>query len=98
MRPGDATWVKLLAKLPAAFADLRALPGGKIVYLPASGAEVQSRLGAVAAMTFAPAFRTKVQACLRRLHQLHGIAVGVCPQGDRRTFQAQYALLAEARA
>ena len=95
MRPGDATWAKLLAKLPAAFADLRALPGGKIVVLPASGAKLQSRLGAVTAMTFAPAFRTKVQACLRRLHQLHGIAVGECPQGDRRTFQAQYALLAQ---
>jgi hypothetical protein len=29
------------------------------------------------------------------MHQLHGIAVGVCPQGDRRSFQAQYALLTQ---
>ncbi len=95
VRPGDATWAKLIAKLPADFAGLRALPGGKIVYLAASPAELQARLGAVAAMTFAPAFRAKVQACLQRLHQMHGIAAGVCPQGDRRTFQAQYALLAQ---
>ncbi len=95
VHPGDATWMQLLARLPEAIADLRVLPGGKTVYLAASGAELLSRLSAVSAMTFAPAFRAKVQACLQRMHQLYGIAVGVCPQGDRRSFQSQYALLAQ---
>lgn len=92
VRPGDATWEQLLARLPSELAGLRVLPGGKIVYLQASAQQLQDKLHAVTTMTFAPAFRIKVRNCLHRMHQLYGIAVGVCPQGDRRTFQAQYAL------
>ena len=92
VRPGDATWTKLVAMVPHDFADLRVIPGGKTVYLQAGAAELQARLQAAGAMTFNPAFRVKVRNCINQMHQRHGIALGVCPQGDRRSFQAQYAL------
>ena len=72
---------------------MRVLAGGKTVYLAATVAQLQTRIAAAHSLTFATAFRTKVIACLNRMHALYGIAVGVCPQGDRRTFQAQYDLL-----
>ena len=90
---GDATWVQLLAQVQKDFVNLRALPGGRIVYLEASTQELQSKLTPAVPLTFAPAFAVKVQNCIRRMHEVHGIAVSVCPQGDRRTFAAQYALL-----
>ncbi len=92
VKPLDATWTKLLAKVNPDFANLRVLPGGKIVYQEATPGELQGRLGDANGMTFQPTFRTKVSACINQIHQAHGIAVGVCPEGDRRTFQAQYAL------
>ncbi|HET7795657.1 MAG TPA: hypothetical protein VFL64_19885 [Rhizobacter sp.] len=93
VRPGDATWAQLVARLPPEFVNLRVLPGGRIVYIEATPQELQTKLLAAAALTFAPAFGPKVRNCIGRMHQQHGIAVGVCPQGDRRSFQAQYALL-----
>jgi hypothetical protein len=93
VRPGDATWAQLLARVPPEFADLRVLPGGRVVYVQATAQQLQTQLTAVTALTFAPVFGLKVRSCINRMHQSHGIAVGVCPQGDRRTFQAQYALL-----
>ncbi len=92
VKPLDATWAKLVAKVPAAMANLRVLPGGKTVYLQATADELLTRQGAAANMTFTPAFRMKVRACISQMHALHGIAVGVCAQGDRRNFAAQYAL------
>lgn len=97
VRPDDATWKKLLEKVPAPFSDMRVLPGGKTVYIAATTEQLQSRVDAVAALTFAPAFRTKVVACINRMHALHGIAIGVCREGDRRTFQTQYDLLTSGR-
>ena len=91
--PNDATWVQMLARVPAEFANLRVLPGGKRVYLQATAAQLQARITALTTLTFTPVFRTKVRACFDQMHAQHGIAVGVCPQGDRRTFAAQYALL-----
>ena len=93
VRPGDATWAQLLAQVPPDFANLRALPGSRIVYVEATAQELQIKLMALTSLTFASAFGMKVRNCINRMHQLHGIALGVCPQGDRRTFQAQYALL-----
>jgi len=95
--PGDATWTKLIAKVPADFADLRVLPGGKTVYIAATAAQLQRKIAAVNALTFAPAFRTKVIASINQMHTLYGIAIGVCSQGDRRTFQTQYDLLTSGR-
>lgn len=43
-------------------------------------------------MTFTQAFQFKVRACISQMHALYGIAVGVCPKGDRRNFQTQYDL------
>lgn len=95
--PNDATWTKLLEKLAADFADMRVLAGGKAVYVAATPVQLQARTAAANALTFAPAFRTKVLACIDRMHALHGIAIGVCRQGDRRDFQTQYDLLTSGR-
>ena len=93
VRPGDATWQKLLSKVDAAFSDLRVLAGGKTVYVAATSQQLTSRVNEVGTFTFAPVFRQKVLTCIRQMHEQFGIACGVCPQGDRRTFQAQYLLL-----
>ena len=97
VKPGDASWLKLVANLPAAFADLRALPGGKVVYVAASAAQLQAKIAAATATTFTLAFRTKVLACINRMHALHGIAPGVCRDGGRRDFQTQYVLKTSGR-
>ncbi len=95
--PGDATWKKLIEKVGAGFADMRVLAGGKTVYVAATDAQLLTKIAAANAMTFTPAFRTKVIACINRMHALHGIAIGVCRQGDRRDFQTQYDLLTSGR-
>ncbi|WP_425230631.1 hypothetical protein [Sphingomonas sp.] len=88
--PGDATWAQLVAQAPAAFKDLRVLAGRRTVYLEATAAELQAKLTAAAGKTFTDAFRVKVNATIRRMHADHGIAIGVDPRGDRRSFQTQY--------
>ena len=95
--PGDSTWAKLLQKIPADFSDMRVLAGAKTVYLAATAAQKQARLSAANSLTFTAAFLVKVTATINKTHADHGIAVGVCPQGDRRTFQAQYALRTSGR-
>lgn len=95
--PNDATWTKLLEKVPADFADMRVLAGAKTVYLAATDAVKQARLTAAGNLTFTSAFLLKVQATINKMYADHGIAVGVCPQGDRRTFQEQYALRTSGR-
>jgi len=95
--PNDATWQKLLEKIPAEFADLRVLNGSKTVYVAATAAQLQNKIAVANAMTFVPAFRMKVIACINRMHAIYGIAIGVCRQGDRRHFQAQYELLTGGR-
>ena len=97
VKPGDATWTALLAEVASAFANMRVLTGGKTVYVEATAAQLQAKIAAVGAMTFAAAFRVKVLACINQMHTTHGVAIGVCDQGDRRTFQAQYALLTNGR-
>lgn len=97
VRPGDATWVKLLEQVPAAFSDLRVLETGKTVYVAATRDQVTAKISAASALTFAPAFRTRVTTLMNRMFELHGIALGVCRQGDRRTFQTQYELLTSGR-
>lgn len=90
VKPSDATWAKLLTEVPAEFANLRVLSGGKIVYVQATAAELQGKISAANGLTFTATFRTKVIACINKMHADYGIAVGVCPKGDRRTFQAQF--------
>ena len=91
--PNDATWTKLVEKVATGFSDIRVLTGGKTVYIATTAAQLQAKITAVNALTFAPAFRTKVIACINRMHTLYGIAIGVCNHGDRRDFQTQYNLL-----
>ena len=93
VRAGDATWQKLVSKVDVAFSDLRILAGSRTVYVAATAQQLSARVNEVATFTFAPVFRQKVIACIRLMHEQFGIAIGVCPQGDRRTFQAQYLLL-----
>ena len=90
VKPSDATWAKLLTEVPAEFANLRVLSSGKIVYVQATAAELQGKISAANDLTFTATFRTKVIACINKMHADYGIAVGVCPKGDRRTFQAQF--------
>ena len=97
VRPNDATWAKLVEMVPADFSDMRVLAGGKTVYVAATAEQLQTKIGAANALIFTPAFRTKVIACINRMHALHGIAIGVCRQGDRRNFQTQYDLLTSGR-
>lgn len=95
--PGDATWTAMLAQVPAEFSDLRVLPGGRTVYVQATAAQLAAKTAAAAGMTFTPAFRGSVNSTINRMHSQHGIAIGVCPQGDRRTFQTQYDLRTSGR-
>ena len=91
--PGDVTWTKLLEKVDPLFSDMRVLVGGKTVYVAATAAQLQTRIAAANALTFTPAFRLKVFACINRMHVLYGTAISVSAQGDRRSFQQQYNLL-----
>lgn len=97
VKPGDATWEKLIEKVDPAFSDMRVMEGGKTVYVAATAGQLAARIGAVGGFTFTPVFRAKVIACINRMYELYGIAVGVCRNGDRRTFQAQYVLLISGR-
>lgn len=95
--PSDATWKRLVEKIPKEFADLRVVEGGKTVYIAATDAQLQRKINATNVLTFGPAFRFKVINCINRMYNLHGIAIGVCVQGDRRDFQTQYGLLTSGR-
>ena len=97
VKPGDATWLKLVANTPAAFADLRALSGGKTVYVAATAAQLQTKVSAANVTTFTLAFKAKVVTCINQMHRLYGIAPGVCRDGDRRDFQTQYNLRTSGR-
>ncbi|MBS1768234.1 MAG: hypothetical protein JSS77_01100 [Acidobacteria bacterium] len=97
VRPGDATWTKMLEKVDRAFADMRVLFGGKTVYVAATENQKQGNITAANAMTFTQEFRLRVINCITQMHALHGIAIGVCRQGDRRDFQTQYDLLTSGR-
>ncbi len=87
---GDATWMQLVARVDAAFADMRVLTGGQTVYVAATTAQARAREATANGLVFALEFQTKVTACIRQMHALHGIAVGVCPDGERRDFATQH--------
>lgn len=95
--PGDGSWATLSGMVPAAFQNARVLPGGKTVYLAATAQQRDAKLAHAATITFAPAFRTKINAYINRMHALYGIASGVCPDGGRRNFQDQYVLVTSGR-
>lgn len=97
VNPGDPTWTKMLEKVDPAFRDMRVLIGGKTVYVAATENQRQEKIAAVNGLTFTGVFRSRVINCILQMHALHGIAIGVCPQGDRRTFQTQYDLLTSGR-
>jgi hypothetical protein len=90
--PGDATWTKMIAAVPAEFADLRVLTGSKIVYVAALPALRAMRVASANQMTFEARFRSMVVTLIDRVFERYGIAAGVCRDGDRRTFQRQYEL------
>ncbi len=91
--PLDSTWTKLLEKVPAEFSDLRILPGGKTVYVADTVNRLHQRVAAAAALTFQSTFFQKLSTCINLIFSTYGIAVGVCPKGDRRTFATQDDLL-----
>lgn len=95
--PGDASWERLVEKVATGFSDMRVLVGGKTVYVAATAAQLEKKISATNVFTFIPIFRTKVIACINRMYDLHGIAIGVCREGDWRSFQTQYDLLTSGR-
>jgi hypothetical protein len=97
IQPDDATWRRLAAMVPQDFQGLRVLPAGKTVYLEATTQQRDAKITNAATFTFAPAFRVKINNLINRMHAVHGIAVGVCPQGGRRSFQEQYELFTSGR-
>jgi hypothetical protein len=90
VKADDATWKALLAQVPEEFKNLRVLNGGKTVYVEATADEKQAKITALSSLTFTTLFRDKVASCINEMHRLHGIALGVCRAGDRRTFQKQF--------
>lgn len=97
VRPDDPTWRFLVAAAPAEYSDLRVLVSGTTVYLAAPAADLNAALAAATALTFEPGFGAMVQQLIRRIHQRHGIAIQVCRNGARRSFQTQYELLTSGR-
>ncbi len=97
VQPNDATWAEMLAQVPAAFSEMRVLAGGRTVYVAATNENLQTKINAMNALTFTATFRARVFSCMNEMFRLHGIAVGVCPQGDRRDFQNQYNLFVDPR-
>ena len=95
--PGDVTWTKMLAAVPQEFADLRALPGGTVVYVAAVSQDRDTAVTRIGQLTFQPAFRGSVTALINRVFERYGLAIGVCRDGDRRTFATQYKLLVSGR-
>lgn len=91
--PDDQSWKKLVAATPAEMTDLRVLDGGITVFLAAPTHELSSAIAAASAMTFEPLFRAHLLALMQRIHEQTGIAVKVCRDGARRSFQTQYGLL-----
>jgi len=95
--PNDVTWEKMTAAVPSEFSDLRVLNDSKTVYVAATPAQRNARIGEVGRLTFQPTFRGSVVALINRIYDRHGVAIGVCRTGDRRTFQTQYELLTSGR-
>ena len=93
---GDPTWLKLVAAMPADFADMRVLTGSKTVYIPGTTAEL-SLARNLTGLTFEAAFRAAVFRLITQVYDDTGIVVSVCEAGDRRDFQTQYDLLTSGR-
>ena len=93
---GDPTWLKLVAAMPADFADMRVLTGSKTVYIPGTTAELSSARN-LTGLTFEAAFRAAVVRLIPQVYEDTGIVVSVCEDGDRRLFQTQYDLLTSGR-
>lgn len=93
VKADDATWQKLLEQVDPDFSDMRVLENGKTVYVAATEEEAAGRTGEVGGLTFTAAFRPKVINCINGMFKQYGIAIGVCPDGDRRDFQTQYRIL-----
>jgi hypothetical protein len=93
VRAGDATWQAMLRLVDPAFANLRVLPNSKVPYIEAPAATLNANIGLAQQESFQATFTPKVAQLLRSMHSDNGIALSVCRQGGRRTFQEQYALL-----
>ncbi len=93
---GDPTWLKLVAAMPADFADMRVLTRSKTVYIPGTTAE-RDAATRLSGLTFEASFRTALVRLVTRVFADTGIVVSVCVDGDRRRFQTQYDLLTSGR-
>lgn len=94
---GSTAEQRLGSALPQAVSDLRCLAAGKTVFVAATAQDRDAALQAAARITFAPLFRTKVNAYINQMFALHGIASAVAADGGRRNFQRQYELFTSGR-
>ena len=95
VNPNDPTLAKLLALIPPDFADMRVLPGGKTVYLPADEATMKANQDAIKSEKsgFTPDFRDKVSLLVETLWKETKIVVQIAGEdGKGRDFEAQYQL------
>ena len=97
MTLGDPTWLSLTGAIPRPFANLRVLDNHKTVYIEATVDQLNAKLALATNLTFNPQFRLKVNSVINHMFTNHGIAIGIAPQGDRRTFQTQYDLVTSGR-
>jgi hypothetical protein len=95
VNPGDSTWKKLAVAPPESSRDLRVLSGGKTVYVAAGRDQLAASLGRINSATFQPAFRALIVVLVNQIFARYGIAINVCRNGDRRTFQKQYEILTQ---
>jgi hypothetical protein len=93
IEPDDPTWKALVEQTPAAFQNLRVLPGARIAYLEGSQNQRVASVTAAYAETFATAFVPKVISCINEMHARFGIVISVCRDGARRDFATQDRLL-----
>jgi hypothetical protein len=95
--PDDITWKRLSVAPPENLRDLRVLENAKVIYAAASAEELSRCIASVTSATFEANFKIKVLRLINRMFEQRGIAVGVCADGARRTFQKQYELRTSGR-
>ncbi len=94
VKPGDATFQKLVALLPDDRKELCAIDGAKTVYLAGEESEMQNNRSSMRGQgDLVAAFRQKVADLFEQMYKQHKIVLSLCsqkPPATRRTFQQQY--------
>jgi hypothetical protein len=90
--PGSATFKKLVAMLPAAYAGMTIIRATKTVYLAGTAADRDASRKAIAKdPELEQVFRDSVASLVDTVFERHQIVLWLTPTGSRRTFAAQAA-------